>query len=55
MKDKLTEPHRPGEGAHRDAETGSPTLGTPHSANRAPRATEADRSVPAHIVCVPGS
>ena len=46
MKDKLTAPHRHGESGPRDAETGSPTLSTPHSANRASRATGADRSVP---------
>ena len=46
MRNKLTAPHRHGEGEHRDAETGSPALNTPHSANRASRAIDADRSVP---------
>ena len=46
MKNKLTAPFRHGEGAHRDAETRSLALNTPHSVSRASRAIDADRPVP---------
>ena len=44
MKEMLYGPHRRGEDGHRGAETGSPTLNTPNTANRAFRAINADGS-----------